>query len=275
MFKIHIINTGYIMADGGAMFGAIPKRAWARKFPADRDNKCPLAMRCVLAISEDRKVLIDTGIGEKHLDKISYYQPYDLIDIEQSLNSYNLRNEDITDVILTHLHFDHCGYATRKDKQGKVISSFPNARYWVSRKQWANFQNPNRLEKDSFFIDNIIPIHKEGLLHLVEEDIDIDGNLRLKLFDGHTPGQLVGYLDTTEGMIAFPGDLIPTSAHIALEWISAYDICALTSIMEKERFLNEAVKNDYQIIYCHDPYITKSRIKKLNDNYKAFDLSNC
>jgi len=272
MFTVNIIEAGYIMADGGAMFGSVPKRAWMRKYESDENNLCPLAMRCVLAVSKDRKILIDTGMGNKHAKEVSYYQPYNLVDISVIIRQYGCTAEEITDVVLTHLHFDHCGGATYNNEKGDILPTFPNARYWLSRKQWDSFNNPNRLEKDSFFADNILPIHQSGLLHLVDSDMELCDGLQLCLFDGHTTGQLVAIIDTHRGINVFAGDVIPTSSHIPLEWISAYDICALTSIKEKEKLLHAAVTNDWTLIYCHDKNIRSSKIKRLNDNYKAIDL---
>jgi glyoxylase-like metal-dependent hydrolase (beta-lactamase superfamily II) len=269
MFEIKIINSGYIMADGGAMFGAIPKRAWSHKYPPNDQNLCALAMRCALIISEDRKILVDTGMGDKHLDKVAYYQPHSLINFDNTLSDSGYSPAEITDVILTHLHFDHCGYATRINEQGRVVPSFPDARYWLSSKQWENVLNPNLLEKDSLFADNILPVSEAGLMQLVENDIQICEGLDLKLFDGHTAGQLVVYTETKDGIYTFPGDLIPTSAHVPPEWISAYDVCALTSLNEKQRFLTEAEEKGYTLIYCHDPVHAMSKVKKLNGGFRS------
>lgn len=257
------------MADGGAMFGAIPKQAWKRKYPGDQDNLCPLAMRCVLAVSENRRILIDTGMGDKHTGMLSYYKPHSLTTIADSLNTLGYKPEDVTDVILTHLHFDHSGGATIINKDNNVVPAFTHARYWLSRKQWENHLEPNRLEKDSILKDNIQPVFDAGILHLVEEDSLLDDNFHLRLFDGHSVGQLVAYINTDKGIFTFPGDLIPTAAHVALEWISAYDICAITSLTEKERFLTEAEKEGYHFIYCHDSKIQVSKVKRLNDDFKS------
>lgn len=258
------------MADGGAMFGAIPKRAWSRKYPSDSQNLCALAMRCALAVSGERKILIDTGMGNKHLDKVSYYQPHSLVNIKDALLKLGYTADEITDVVLTHLHFDHCGFATRRNEQGEIVPSFPNARYWLSRKQWENFLDPNLLEKDSLFAENILPISEAGLLQLVDNDMQICEGFSMRLFDGHSLGQIVSYIETAnDGIYTFPGDLIPTAAHVPLEWISAYDICALTSLKEKQRFLSEAEQKGYTLIYCHDSVHAMSKVKRLNDNYKA------
>lgn len=267
MFEIKIIETGYIMADGGAMFGAIPKRAWQRKYPGNEHNLCPLVMRCVLAISGNKNILIDTGMGNKHLDKVNYYQPHGLVDIVNEIEKSGYRASDITDVVLTHLHFDHCGYATYKNINNETVPTFPNAHYWISQKQWDNYKKPNRLERDSLFTENIQPVYDAGLLYFVENDMQLYENFELRLFDGHSTGQLVAYIKSDAITYTFPGDLIPTSAHVSLEWISAYDICAQTSLYEKERFLSEAEKEEYILIYCHDAKVQKSKVKRLNDNF--------
>lgn len=267
MFEIHIIDTGYIMADGGAMFGAVPKRAWQRKYPADENNLCPLVMRCVLAVSDKRKVFIDTGMGNDFLDRVSYYQPYGLVSIEDALQSLGYTSEDITDVVLTHLHFDHCGGATSQDEDKNIFPSFPKAKYWLSEKQWRNYLLPNRLERDSIFEENIVPVFDAGQLFFVEEDMNICEGIAVRLFGGHSEGQLVAYIQTEDGTYTFPGDLIPTAAHLPLEWISAYDISAITSLKEKEKFLSEAEREGYTLVYCHDSKISKSKVKRLNDNY--------
>ena len=269
MFEIHIIESGYIFADGGAMFGAIPKRAWSRKYGVDADNRCRLAMRCVLAVSDDRKILIDLGMGDKNNEIFAYYEPHELKNIENEINKLGYNASDITDVILTHLHFDHCGYSTRKDKDGRIMPSFPNARYWLSRKQWMNLLRPNLLEADSLIADNILPVYDAGQLNMIDEDIELCDTMHLKLFDGHTEGQLVAYIKTNNGLFVFPGDVVPTASHAALEWISAYDINALSSLNEKKRLLEEVVNNDYTLIYCHDEKVQMSKVKRLNDNYKA------
>lgn len=273
MFEIKIIESGYIMADGGAMFGAIPKRAWSRKYASTDDNLCRLAMRCLLVVSSDRKILVDLGMGDKHIKEMSYYQPHMLVDIPKILTPYGCGTADITDIIITHLHFDHCGYATRRNDNGDIVPSFPNAKYWLSRKQWDTFNNPNRLERDSFLPENILPVYENRQLHFVENDMQLYDGFELHIFDGHTSGQLVPYIKTNDGIITFPGDLIPTAAHVPLEWISAYDVSAETSLNEKERFLDRAVSENFTLIYCHDEKNVCSKVKRLNDNYKATELS--
>lgn len=268
---ISIIESGYIMADGGAMFGAIPKRAWMRKYPSREDNLCRLAMRCLLVESGDRKILVDLGMGDKYISEMSYYEPHNLVDVGEVLLSRGIQKEDITDIVLTHLHFDHCGYATSRNSKGHIVPTFSNATYWLSRKQWGSMLDVNPLEKDSIFRDDILPVYDAGRLLLVDEPIEIVSGFRLELYDGHTLGQLVPIIYSGENRIyTFPGDLVPTAAHVSLEWLSAYDICPLTSYTEKQRFLNDVVQEDYILIYCHDSYIKSSKVKRLNDNYIAY-----
>ncbi len=260
------------MADGGAMFGAIPKRAWKRKYDSDEDNLCRLAMRCVLIITDDRKILVDLGMGIHDVEKMSYYQPQDIVNVADSLDNFGFTASDITDVVLTHLHFDHCGSATRATDDGRFVPTFPNAKYWLSRKQWKNYENPNRLERDSIFASTIQPIYDADLLNLIDEDTYLCEGLELRLFDGHSDGQILVQIKTEDGITTVPSDLIPTAAHVPIDWISAYDVSAIRSVSEKERFLNEAADNNYTLIYYHDERVVSSRVKRLNDSFIAYDL---
>ena len=170
---IQLIDTGFFHADGGAMFGAIPKTAWSRRYPSDKQNGCILAMRSMLVRDGNGKiVLVDNGAGNKHLKQLSYYNFFDLVDLKDELQRRDVACEDVTDVILTHLHFDHCGYTTQKEEQtgGKHLfkMAFPNAIHWVSRAQWENFLHPNALEADSYFIENMQAVYDSGKLRLIE-----------------------------------------------------------------------------------------------------------
>jgi len=269
--NINIIETGNFYADGGAMFGAIPKSAWQRRYPANDVNGCILTMRSLLISTDDgRIILIDTGAGNKHLKTLSYYRFFDLVDMEEELAKFNLHPTDITDVILTHLHFDHCGYCTRMQPDNKnLFISFPKARHWVSQTQWKNFLHPNPLEKDSFFSENMVAVEEAGLLQLITDDIKICQGIRLCLFDGHTPGQIVPYIESSEGTYIFAGDVIPLCAHVSPTWISAYDTHPLISYSEKIRLLDEAVQKQQKIIYCHDAYTIMSGVKKVGEFYTA------
>jgi len=268
--EIDLIDTGCFYADGGAMFGAIPKTAWSRRYPSNEKNGCVLTMRSLLISKYPEKIiLVDNGAGNKHLDQLSYYNFFNLVDLEEELRKKGITPEQVTDVILTHLHFDHCGYSTRKDeKTGELYPSFPNATHWVSRKQWENFLHPNPLEKDSYFMENMQAIADKGLLRLIDTDTKLCPDIELRIFDGHTPGQLVPYITTSEQTFVFAGDVIPLVASVSPEWISAYDTYPVTSYQEKVRMLEEAAREGQVLIYCHDAYTKCSTVKKVNNFYK-------
>lgn len=268
--EIDLIDTGCFYADGGAMFGAIPKTAWSRRYPSNEKNGCILTMRSLLISKHPEKIiLVDNGAGNKHLDQLSYYNFFNLVDLEEELRKKGITPEQVTDVILTHLHFDHCGYSTRKEeKTGELYPSFPNATHWVSRKQWENFLHPNPLEKDSYFMENMQAIADKGLLRLIDTDTKLCPDIELRIFDGHTPGQLVPYITTSEQTFVFAGDVIPLVASVSPEWISAYDTYPVTSYQEKVRMLEEAAREGQVLIYCHDAYTKCSTVKKVNNFYK-------
>ena len=268
--EIDLIDTGCFYADGGAMFGAIPKTAWSRRYPSNEKNGCILTMRSLLISKYPEKIiLVDNGAGNKHLDQLSYYNFFNLVDLEEELRKKGITPEQVTDVILTHLHFDHCGYSTRKEeKTGELYPSFPNATHWVSRKQWENFLHPNPLEKDSYFMENMQAIADKGLLRLIDTDTKLCPDIELHIFDGHTPGQIVPYITTSEQTFVFAGDVIPLVASVSPEWISAYDTYPVTSYQEKVRMLEEAAREGQVLIYCHDAYTKCSTVKKVNNFYK-------
>jgi glyoxylase-like metal-dependent hydrolase (beta-lactamase superfamily II) len=271
--KLELLETGYFYADGGAMFGAVPKAAWRRRYPVNEQNGCVLAMRSLLVTTGDgRIVLIDNGAGNKHLKQFSYYKFFDLVDLNEALAGRGISPGQITDVVLTHLHFDHCGYTTYKDEgSGELRLSFPEATHWVSRKQWENCLQPNPLEKDSLLIENIRPVNDAGKLLLTDEDTCLCPGINLRLYDGHTPGQLVPYIQTAGRTVVFAGDVIPLAASVSPEWISAYDTFPVTSYYEKVRLLEEAAEEKQAVIYCHDAYTPCTGIKKINGFYKAGD----
>ena len=160
MLEYQILKTGFFLADGGAMFGAIPKRVWKRKYPSDDQNRCCLAMNCLLVWNDNRVVLLDSGAGNKELGKLSHYEFQDKKDLRELISSQGFSPEQITDVVLSHLHFDHCGGCTYRDQEGNLQVTFPNARHWVGEKQWQNYLHPNALEKDAYRSDDMLPVFK-------------------------------------------------------------------------------------------------------------------
>lgn len=270
IMTIHIFETGYFHADGGAMFGAVPKTAWSRRYPADEHNGCILAMRSALVETGDgRRILIDTGAGRAQMEALSYYRFFQRSDLAGELRRRQIEPRQITDVVLTHLHFDHCGDCTRPlGADGDLAPLFPEADYWVSRTQWENFLHPHPLEKDSYFPQAMQAVARLGQLRWVEEDSPLGAEVELRLFGGHTPGQLVPYLHDTYRTVVFAGDVVPLAAHLSPEWISAYDTRPLESYNEKVRLLEEAAREGQTVIYCHDAYTTASTVKKIKDFYR-------
>lgn len=268
---IDIFETGYFFADGGAMFGAVPKTAWNRRYKSDEQNGCILAMRSVLLEFPERLILIDAGAGNYHPAKMSYYRFFENKSVEQCLKEKGYQPEDITDVILTHLHFDHCGGCAVPEDNGKFRMAFPKACHWVGKEQWENFLKPHALEKDSFFIDDMKAVEDSGLLRLIDSDEDVIPELRLKLADGHTPGQIIPYITINGETLVFAGDVIPLAASVSPEWISAYDIAPLRSYDSKIRLLDEAAEKCQRIIFCHDAYTVSSKVKKTKSGLYLLD----
>jgi glyoxylase-like metal-dependent hydrolase (beta-lactamase superfamily II) len=268
--SFQLINSGYFYADGGSMFGAIPQKAWSRRYPVDGENRCTLAMHVGLVRTAcGRIILIDTGVGDKQLDQLrsTSYHFHDLTDLHEALRERGILPEQVTDLILTHLHFDHCGYATRKEN-GEIVPAFPNAACWVSRSQWENSLNPTPLEADSYFPENMAAIEKAGKLHLLRADQDLCEGVRLRLYGGHTTGQIVPYVQTEAYTAVFAGDVIPIAAHLSPKWISAYDLYPVTSYDEKIRLLDEASANNQVIVHYHDAHTPCSTVIKVNNFYK-------
>jgi len=252
--KLYPIETGNLKLDGGAMFGVVPKVLWQKAYPCDENNLCNWAMRCLLVVDGDRKVLIDNGIGNKQDEKwLSHYYLNGDDTLENSLEKAGYRPEDITDVILTHMHFDHCGGSVtwNADKTGYQLA-FPNATYWTSRQQYEWATNPNRREKASFLKENIQPIQESGQLKLIEEEGEFIPNITFKLYNGHTDGQVIPHIHADGKTVVFMADLMPSAAHIPMPWIMAYDTRPLQTLHDKERFYAEAVENNYVLFFEHD-----------------------
>lgn len=268
--KVYKIEAGTFNCDGGAVFGVVPKRVWQKRYPVDEDNFCRLATRCLFIDTGDRRILIDNGTGSKQLEYLKYYDVQGTVDFEMELNKLGYSCADVTDVVLTHLHFDHCGDCTRYvDKEKKEIAlTFPNADYWVGEKQWENFLDPNVREADSYFPENLMPVHEAGKLRLVDENQWLCDGVEMRLFDGHTVGQIVCYIHDTDRTLVYVGDVIPVSAAIPLAWISAYDTYPITSMKEKKLLLDEAVEKGQILFFEHDAYTECCTVKCVNGKYR-------
>jgi glyoxylase-like metal-dependent hydrolase (beta-lactamase superfamily II) len=255
--KLYTINTGNFKLDGGAMFGVVPKVIWNKLNPADENNLCPWAMRCMLIEDDNKLILIDNGVGDKQDEKFfGHYHLHGNDSLEKSLKQLGFHHTDITDVILTHLHFDHCGGSiTRKDN--KLVPAFPKAHYWSNERHWQWATEPNDREKASFLKENILPIKESGQLQMVR--IPQTGNayftdsISMRYVHGHTDAMMLPQITYKGKTIVFMADLIPAVAHLPVPYIMAYDMFPLTSLMEKKSFLQEALEKEYILFFEHDP----------------------
>ncbi|MBL7725994.1 MAG: MBL fold metallo-hydrolase [Chitinophagaceae bacterium] len=270
--KLYTINTGYFKLDGGAMFGVVPKSIWNKINPADENNMCSWALRCLLIEDGNRLILVDTGMGNKQDAKFfSHYYLHGDDTLEKSLAKHGFTKDDITDVFLTHLHFDHCGGAIIR-KGGKLISAFKNAIYWTHEWHWQQAISPNAREKASFLKENILPIEESGQLKFIHDPrIDwkaedgwtiypsplkvkgISDNMDVIIVEGHTSYMMLPLIKYNSKTIVYMADLLPSAGHIPIPYVMAYDMNPLTTLTEKESFLTEALKNDYILFFEHDP----------------------
>ena len=270
---LHVIDTGHFKLDGGAMFGVVPKALWNRHQPADENNRCTWAMRCLLIEAHGRVILIDTGMGNKQDDKFrSHFEPHGEGDLLASIARAGYTREEITDVVLTHLHFDHCGGAVQKRPNGDLELTFPNAIHWSEENHWKWATDPNPRERASFLKENILPIQESGMLRFVNDDTEIIPELWFAIADGHTHGMLIPHLEIGEETLVFMADLLPSPTHIPLAWVMGYDIDPLQTIREKEAFLAEAAENNFILFYEHDPVIECSRVVETEKGFRASDL---
>lgn len=252
--ELYKIETGNAMFDGGAVFGVVPKKIWSNIYPVNEDNLCNFSMRSLLIVDNNTKILIDTGIGNKQDEKfLKNFHLNGNNSLIKSLNSYGFSNYDITDVILTHLHFDHCGGVTYLNyEKNKIELTFPNASIHISEGQWAWANNPNKREMATFLKENIQSIAESGKLNLVKNEGLIFDNIEIRFFYGHTEAQMIPFIKYNEQTIVFSGDFLASAAHIPLPYIPAYDIRPLITLEEKEKFYNEAISNNYIIFFEHD-----------------------
>ena len=252
--RLYAIETGNFKLDGGAMFGVVPKPLWERTNPADENNRIDMAARSLLIEDGERLILVDTGLGNKQSDKFfSHYALWGEHSLARSLNKLGFHNDDITDVVFTHLHFDHCGGAIVHNKKGFYEPAFKNARFWSHKDHWQWATTPNVREKASFLPENILPIEESGQLNLLDDSKTPLG-FDVLLMDGHTEKQMLPKIEYKGKTIVFAADLIPTAGHLPVPYVMGYDTRPLLSLKEKERFLVEAVEKDYFLFLEHDAH---------------------
>jgi glyoxylase-like metal-dependent hydrolase (beta-lactamase superfamily II) len=256
MMKLYPIHITNFKIDGGAMFGVVPKALWQKKYPADENNLCNWALRSLLIDTGDRRILIDNGYGDKQDEKFFRHVHLNGGDgLDGALKKLGYTFDDITDMIITHLHTDHCGGGVKynQDKTGFEMV-FKNATYWVSKSHWEWAMNPNKQEAAAFLEENLIPMKESGQMKFIENDTELYPGIKLRLYNGHTVGQIIPFINTGKETIVFMADLIPSTAHIPLVWNMAYDVKPMDMLKEKEDFLNEAAENNYTLFFQHDLY---------------------
>jgi glyoxylase-like metal-dependent hydrolase (beta-lactamase superfamily II) len=260
--KLYSINTGYFKLDGGAMFGVVPKSMWNKINPADENNLCSWALRCLLIEDGNRLILIDNGNGDKQGAKFfSHYYLHGDDTLDKSLAKYGFHRDDITDAFLTHLHFDHCGGSIKREGD-KLIPAFRNATYWSNKEHWDWAVNPNEREKASFLKENIMPIEESGQLKFVDlpgienerlGETSFTENISVRFVNGHTKAMILPQIKYKNRTIVYMADLLPSQGHIPIPYVMAYDMFPLTTLNEKKSFLTEARQNDYVLFFEHDP----------------------
>lgn len=275
--NLYSVNTGYFKLDGGAMFGVVPKVIWNKLNPADENNLCSWAMRSLLIEDGNRLILIDNGMGDKQDEKfMGHYYLHGDDTLDKSLAKHGFSKDDITDVFLTHLHFDHCGGSIVRDGD-KLVPAFKNATFWSNEQHWWWATKPNDREKASFLKENIIPIEESGQLKLITSDkwikplgegwtavapnsgvnfrIPFTDTISIRFTDGHTSAMMLPQIRYKDKTIVYMADLLPSVAHLPIPYVMAYDTRPLQTLNEKKEFLTEAAENDYILFFEHDPKI--------------------
>lgn len=269
-YKISTLETGAFALDGGAMFGVVPKTLWGKKIPVDEKNRIDMRLRCLLLQGDGRNILIDCGMGTKWDAKMRdiYRLDYSQFALDKALAAHNLTTDKITDVVLTHLHFDHAGGSTFQDAQGKLVPTFSNATYYIQKQnlEWAN--NPTEKDRASYLKEDWEPLQKAGVLKIVDGEKEILPGVHVKLFFGHTQGIQLPLLDDGKNKLFFCGDVIPTSLHLGIPWVMGYDNFPLTTIKEKRQILSAAAQENWILVFEHCPHIAAARVTSTEKGYQ-------
>lgn len=260
--KLIPISAGTFHCDGGALFGVIPKKLWNNVYPANKENFTPIALRCLYIETANHKILIETGIGNHYSEKYFKNNGYTLGNyLEESLLQSGISSAEITDVLFTHLHWDHCTGAV-KNISGKFQMTIPNAKHWCSKTQWEHSHISNPREKTAYNREVLDFMFLSGNFNLIEKEGNFLPNIEVRFYDGHTPGQVIPFIQTENKTVVYASDFIPTAANIPLQWIAAYDLYPVKTMEEKEQFLEEATANNYILFFEHDYFIECATVQK-------------
>jgi len=281
--QLYSINTGFFKLDGGAMFGVVPKSIWNKVNPADENNLCSWALRCLLIEDGNRLILVDNGNGDKQDAKFfSHYHLHGDDTLDKSLAKYGFHRDDITDVILTHLHFDHCGGTIRRDGD-RLVPNFKNATVWSNEEHWQWATHPNDREKASFLKENILPIQENGQLKFIPipnrenplrqlTSANFTDSISIRIADGHTRAMMLPQIQYKDRTIVFMADLLPSQGHIPLPYVMGYDMFPMTTLDEKKTFLEEAVDNNYILFFEHDPKVECCTLQRTEKGIRPKDF---
>ncbi|AIG31120.1 MBL fold metallo-hydrolase [Flavobacterium psychrophilum] len=280
--RLYPIETGNFKLDGGAMFGVVPKTIWNKTNPANENNLIDIAARCLLIEDRNRLILIDTGMGNKQTEKFfGYYSLWGNHSIDKSLAKYGFSRDDITDVFMTHLHFDHCGGSViwNKEKTGYEVA-FKNAKFWTNENHWQWATKPNAREKASFLSENILPMQESGQLNFITKansDFEMASELNFDIFyvDGHTEKMMIPHIKYQDKTIAFCADLIPTAGHLPLPYVMGYDTRPLLTMPEKLKFLTSAAENNYYLFLEHDAHNEIITVEKTEKGIRLKETFSC
>jgi len=264
--QLSIVHAGFFKLDGGAMFGVVPRQLWTRLNPPDQNNMCTWAMRCLLIQTGDRKILVDTGIGDKQDERFqAHFEPHGDETLLGSIGELGFRAEEITDVLLTHFHFDHVGGAVRYNEKGQLQPTFPNATYWSNEVHYNWAYHPNMREKASFLKENFVPLREQGRLQFIDvqdDDVEWLPGIKVRHLYGHTEAMMMPIIEIGERRVVYCADLLPSPYHIRLPYIMAYDVRPLHTLAEKERLLPEVDNEQTLCFFEHAPRIESGRIGK-------------
>lgn len=272
-WKVYALETGFFSLDGGAMMGSVPKVLWEKTNPPDSKNRIELALRCLLIDDGENVVLIESGIGTKNSEK--FIKMFDIrmgkYSLSNELSKYGYSYENITHMVLTHLHFDHAGGAVLYDENNNLVPAFPNAKYYISEKNWDAGLNPSPRDRASYIKENYILLKEYGQLELVPENSNIIDGIDTYTVNGHTYGQQLIKISDNNDTLVFCSDLIPLESHLKLPWIMGYDLNAALTLKEKKEFLDLAYKNNWLLFFYHDPKTIAVRIKKAEKYYEVVE----